>query len=248
MRFIVLCLLAVLPVVAFGMDVGACGVVVPRREVGELRADLLCGGDGLMLGSGATLHLNGFTIVGSGRGTGVLCGGRGCTIIGPGAIVGFTAGISAPRRVRISDIAIRSNDVGMTTKGGNVELSGIVATGNGVAIEVVAGRLRARDLEVSRNRDAGISTNASPAKLTSLVAVENGGLGGVYATAARGARVTIKDSTILGNDGLAEGYDIVTTGRAKLVNTICGRGARVRESRTSPETRTVIGRLGCRDD
>ena len=248
MLFIVLCLLAAMPLLALGMDIGSCGEVVPRRDVGNLRADLVCNGGGIVLGSGAALNLNGFTIAGSGRDTGVLCGGRGCTVSGPGAIVGFGVGISAPRRAAISGLELRSNDLGVTTKGGNVALSGIVATENGVAIHVVAGRLRARELEVSRNRDAGISTNASPTKLTSLVAVENGGLGGVYVTAARGARVTIKDSTVIRNNGLAEGYDIVTTGRAKLVNTVCGRGARVRESRSGPKTRTVIGRLGCQDD
>ena len=76
----------------------------------------------------------------------------------------------------------------------------------------------------------------------------NGSLGGVYVTSPRGARVTIHGSTILDNDGLSAGYDVITTGRAKLVDTVCGRGARVRESRTTPKTRTVIGSLGCQTD
>lgn len=238
-------------VLGFAMDIDSCGQLVPRADVGELRADLACGpsGSGVFLGSGATLNLNGFDITGSGGGIGVECAsGRGCVVNGPGAIVGFEAGIVGAGRVTVTGISVRSNDVGVATKGGSLKVSGIVATENDVGIEVVAGRLRGSDLETSRNRDAGIATTATLTKLFALIAVENGGLGGVYVTTPRGGRVKITGSTILRNNGLAEGYDLITTGRAKLVNTVCGRGARVRESRTSPKTRTIIGRLGCQDD
>src|SRR6185503_7036816 len=104
------------------------------------------------------------------------------------------------------------------------------------------------DLEASRNRDGGIVTLASRTRLTSLTAVENGGMGGVWVSKPRGGKVRIASSTILRNDGLGLGYDVITTGRAKLVDTVCGRGARIRESPDDSDTRTIIGGLGCRDD
>jgi hypothetical protein len=101
---------------------------------------------------------------------------------------------------------------------------------------------------VSRNRDGGIVTLASRTRLTSLTAIENGGMGGVWVSRPRGGRVRIADSTILGNDGLGQGYDVITTGRARFVDTVCGRGARIRESPDGSDTRTIVGALGCRDD
>jgi hypothetical protein len=249
--FILVCLLAAMPVRVFGMDIAACGLTVPRGDVGDLRADLTCGpsGSAVFLASRASLNLNGFTIAGSGRRTGVECGsGRGCAVNGPGTIVGFETGISGSGRFTVRNVGIRSNDVGITSKGGTVTISGVVATENRIGIYVPAARLRARDLEASRNGDCGVATIASRTRLESLTAVENGGMGGVYASKPRGGRIRITDSTILRNDGLGQGYDVITTGRAKFVDTICGRGARIRESPDDSDTRTIVGELGCRDD
>jgi hypothetical protein len=249
MLFLVPCLVAVTPLFALALDIGACGQSVPRTDVGELRADLVCPRGAVILASGASLNLNGFTLTGTGAGTGVECtSGRGCSVNGPGAIVGFEAGLSGAGRVSVTGIAVRGNDVGFTTKGGTFTLTGAVANENRVGVQVVAGRLRVDGFEASGNSEAGIQTTASQVRLTSLVARGNGGLGGVYVTTPRGGTVKIRSSTILDNDGLFAGYDVITTGRAKLVATVCGRGARVRESRTSPKARTVIGSLGCQDD
>jgi hypothetical protein len=50
------------------------------------------------------------------------------------------------------------------------------------------------------------------------------------------------------NDGLGGGFDVLTNGRATLVDTICGRGARLRVKQRPPYTTTVVRRLGCTDD
>jgi hypothetical protein len=102
----------------------------------------------------------------------------------------------------------------------------VVANENRLGVEVVAGRLRVVGFEARGNSEGGIQATASRVRLTSLVARGNGRLGGVYVTTPRGGRVKIRGSTILDNNGLSVGYDVVTTGRVKLVDTVCGRGAR----------------------
>jgi hypothetical protein len=69
----------------------------------------------------------------------------------------------------------------------------------------------------------------------------------VYAVsfgARRAARLV--DSTITGNDGLGQGFDVLATGRIRLRNTTCGRGARIRERRADGvETTTIIRPVRC---
>lgn len=241
------------PGAALAFDLDTCGQEVPREVVAELRGPLSCGptGPAVFLGPGATLNLNGFTIAGPGTGgnAGVLC--RGCTITGPGEIRGFGAGVSGGgRRVSVRDVTLRFNGVGALQKGGILDLSNVVATDNDIGISMAAGRLRGWNVQASENREAGISVTATMVKLYRLTASGNGNLGGLRILTFRGGgRSRVVDSTILDNDGLGEGYDVLTSvRRLKLVNSVCGRGARIRVSRTTPKIVTVIRRLGCRDD
>ena len=60
----------------------------------------------------------------------------------------------------------------------------------------------------------------------------------------------IVDSTIVSNNGLGEGYDVLTILRGlRLIDTVCGRGALIRVSRrTLPEVTTIVRPLDCRED
>jgi hypothetical protein len=243
--------------VAFGIDIHVCGREVPRRAVADLRGDLHCGptGPGVFLDAGATLNLNGFTIAGpggSGNG-GVVCssGRTGCTINGPGYVRGFGPGLSGTGRVRVRDVTLRFNGVGISTKGALLDLANVVANDNDTGVLVAgAGRLRADDLEVRNNRTAGVwVAGPSMVKLSRLTAVGNGGLGGGVYLGTRGRGQARIVDTILGNDGLGEGYDVLTILRGlKLIDTVCGRGALIRVSRrTLPEVTRIIRPLGCHD-
>lgn len=237
------------------VEITQCGQSVPAGEIGELRANLECtrAGDplhlsaqGLILGRGATLNLNGFTIMGDGSGAGIQCAG--CIISGPGEIANFEVAITGGGgRVRIQNVVARGNRNGMTYKAPRViDLINVVMSDNAeIGMSARGGRVRGRDVEASRNGTAGVWAPA--VKLVRLTAIGNGSRGGVYATLPREARLRLIDSTITGNNGLEAGFDVLSTGRVTLRNTTCGRGARVREH-VREETTTVIGRLRCAGD
>lgn len=242
---------------AFAVDVVACGQAVPRGEVAELRADLRCGpvGAAVALGTGAALNLNGFSLVGQdgSQNAGLLCvGPKGCTIEGPGEVRGFGAGLSGSGRVRVRNVTFRHNRIGVTTKGAIVDFSNVIANENETGIVAAgAGRLSASDVQVSNNRRAGIwVAGTRRVRLSRVTAVGNGKLGGGLYLGTRGrGRVLIVDSTITGNDGLGQGYDVLTTLRnLRLFDSACGQGAYIRVSRTLPEITTIIRPLGCRGD
>jgi hypothetical protein len=112
------------------------------------------------------------------------------------------------------------------------------------------GPLRGYDVEVSRNSRAGINARVVT-DLVRLTAVGNGEGGGLYVLMAGRSRrrlVRLIDSTVVDNDGLGGGFDALTNGRATLVDTVCGRGARLRVKQRPPYTTTVVRRLGCTDD
>ena len=244
----------VAPVMAFGVDIISCGQDIPRGAVADLRADLGCGpiGPGVLLGHRATLNLNGFSIAGSGAGGngGVSCSGRRCTINGPGEIRGFAVGISGIG-LRITNLAVRSNtEAGVSILGGVLGVSNVVANDNGIGIFVPGGRrLHGSGLEASDNAIAGIWASGARVKLSRLSATRNGTHGGVFLAKSRRPRPLIVDSAIVDNAGLDAGYDVLTMRpTVKLVDSICHRGAIVRESQTPPTSITVIRPLGCRDD
>ncbi len=247
-----------LPAPALGIDVTSCGQQVPSGERGDLRANLSCD-VGVHLGPGAALNLNGFTLTGNGAlsSQGVQClnrRGARCTINGPGEIRGFGAGVScAGVRLEVRDVVLRFNRNGISCKAPRrIELSRVGATDNEVGIDVQGGGgpLRGHDVEVSHNSTAGINARVVT-DLVRLIAVGNGEGGGLYVLMAGRSRrrlVRLTDSTVVDNDGLGGGFDVLTNGRATLVDTVCGRGARLRVKLRPPYTTTLAGRLGCSDD
>jgi hypothetical protein len=237
---------------AHGIDVVACGQEIPPAAVGELRANLACGAHGaaVRLGRRATLNLNGFTLAGPGAAEngGVACGRR-CTVNGPGEIRGFGVGISGIN-VRVANVALRFNsEAGVSIKGGRLVLSNVVATDNRIGILFAGGRrLLGRDVEAHDNELAGVWANGRRVKLVRLTAMRNGRFGGVaFFPPSRLAKPRLVASTIIDNDGLGEGFDVLARRPGvRLVDSLCGRGAKVQGPRTSDLT--VIGPLGCADD
>ena len=260
---------------AWAVDVTTCGQVVPENDVGVLQADLDCKGaprtcsyyantpcvsddvcnhagvgrclsQAVILGKGATLQLNGHTIVADGSsGLGVWCAHPAlnvrCTVQGPGEIVGGEIGVGAYRLV-IQDVSIHGAHQGVVAPT-VVVATNVTADGNGL-FGLYAGRLTATNVSASNNANAGIfsprirgtgvTTNDNGEqglvvyrrfKLTGLTA-QNNGAGGIYST---GGGLLI-DSTVSGNLYEGASLDLLTAHRPVLRNSTCGASAQLDET------------------
>jgi hypothetical protein len=227
-------------------------------EVGELRNDLVCNPFqvGVFLDTGGRLRLNGYAITADVRryGTGVqFNGGNGGartpfgTIEGPGDITGFAVGVAGGGgQLRLQDVTLRDNDWSLTHKAPRtIELLRVMVTGNGYGLTSRGGQMYGTDVEASDNTEAGVWTN-SRTQFVRLHATRNAGHGGIYTDVGRKAVTRLVDSDVSGNDGLGLGYDVLSTGRLRLVRTTCGRAARVRGSLMA-ETPTVVRQVRCDD-
>ena len=234
------------------IDITECGQAVFRGQVGQLRNDLDCHASGIesalgvTLQRGGTLEMNGFTIRGDGGGMGIVASGRArdqIAINGPGEITDVDIGIAGGgARVRIRDVVAHHNTYGFTFKvSRRIEMTRVTMNDNVYGITANGAHLIGVDVEASHNTDVGIWVNGI-GSLTRLTAVGNGGSGVSWTR-----RLRIVDSTITGNDGLDAGFDVLTTGTVKLVNSTCERGARIRSDYVT-HTSTVIGRLSCASD
>jgi hypothetical protein len=245
---------------ARAFDITECGQAIHAREVGDLRTDLVCAPlqfVAVYLSSGGTLNTNGHTITGAGTaiGTGVQCSGarsRGfCTVNGPGVIINFdTAVAGAGGSLRIRGLTASRNAWGLTHKAPRViELLDVDMSDNlKYGITARGGRMRGRNVTANRNGKGGVW--APVQEMVNLTAIGNGSDGGVYAVSSGQKRAAhLIDSTITGNDGLGQGFDVLATVPVKLRNTTCGRGARVRVTNEGGVKTTTITRgLGCAGD
>ena len=123
--------------------VDTCGQTVPAGETGYLITDLDCAGsgtEGVVLSHRSRLVLAGHVISGSGEHgdqdprplQGVRCAARTvCTVIGPGAIVGFSDAGVAGTRVRVRDVAIEGNARKGVAAFENIALHRVIVDGNG---------------------------------------------------------------------------------------------------------------------
>lgn len=253
MLTVVLLLLAVRT--ALAVDVTECGQVIEANQVGLLRNDLQCtagptwpfSAQGVYLHPGARLKLNGFTIGGDGTGTGVICGSPGarlrpCTIDGPGEIRGFWAGVNCGGcTVVVRDAAINAHVNGIYIPlAGKLIAKRVVASDNERS-GIWADRVRATDVEASRNGDFGVSAFAT-LRLKRLEATANGAPG-VVGGHGRGR---IVDSVVTGNDVAGDGYDIVSVGPLRLMRTTCSRSGKLRYH--GQDEFEVVGSFGCADD
>jgi hypothetical protein len=121
MRAPILALLAVLLASnAHAFDIDRCGLAVPAGEVGHLVADLACPGSleaGVYLEKGASLSLDGHSLLGDGDGKfGVVCVGGSCTVTGPGEVGFFESCITSGangRKLTVSDVEAHHCDYGI---------------------------------------------------------------------------------------------------------------------------------------
>ena len=240
---------------AFAVDVTECGQVIEANQVGQLRNDLQCAAgptwpfsaEGIYLRPGAKLELNGFTIAGDGTGTGVVCGMPGarfrpCTIEGPGEVREFWAGVNCGGcTVVVRDAAINAHVNGIYIPLAGKLIARRVVANDNERSGIWADRVRATDVEASRNGDFGVGANAT-LRLERLAATANGAPG-VRGGIGRGR---IVDSVITGNDTAGEGYDIVSVGDVRLTGTTCGRSGKLRY--LSQDEFEIVGSFGCAGD
>ena len=151
-----------------------CGQSVPPGEIGYLVADLDCAGsgtEGVVLHHRSKLMMAGHVISGSGDHgdddprplQGVRCAARTvCSVVGPGAIVGFSDAGVAGTRVRVRDVIIEGNAVKGIAAYENVALRGVVLEGNGNLGVHAGGRLRMRDTDVAVHDRADVVESRQP--------------------------------------------------------------------------------------
>ena len=226
---------------AHALPITACGQTVPTGETAELMNDLICMDRyGVTLEDGATLNLNGFSITGPGSGgVGVLCDSGGCAVSGPGDISHFDSGIFGTPDVQVlnvKDVRLRNNEYGIHAAYNGVKVTNVVADDNegwGILVD----RLRGTGIQANNNGEGGVGANKFT--LVGLTASGNGREGGLI----YGAGSLIR-STVTGNDGLGQGYDVISQKRVRLRNTVCGKSARL--DKLDPTK--VVGSFGCAND
>lgn len=237
---------------ARAIDVATCRQIVPAGERAELRTNLVCGQSseapfsarGVVLGAGATLSLNGHSILGDGTGVGVSCEPgarrrRKCRVSGPGVIAGFETGIGGVGTLVVDGLVVRRNRFGIAVqKCCRLDVENVLAESNLIA-GVSAIRLRGAGLHANGNGEVGVA--ATRFDLVDVQANANGIGGGV-----RG-RGRLRNSTVLANGGFDGTYDLVALPRIKTHGTTCGAGIRLRSLRVgAAEVTKVIGPFVCR--
>lgn len=244
---------------AGAVDITQCGQEIPPGAVGELRTDLVCPplpGIAVYLRGGGTLNLNGHTIAGTSTAVGgaIQCSGlsrRDQFIVnGPGLLTNFDIAVSGGGgSLRLQGVTARGNSWGLTYKAPRIIELLDVDMSNNLEYGITARGGRMRGWNVIAN-DNGIGGVWGPVQeMVNLTATGNGSAGGVYAVSFGHRRVLLIDSTITGNHGLDQGFDVLATLPVALRNTTCGQGARVRVRRDgAAKTTTIRRRLGCAGD
>lgn len=98
-----------------------CGVTITQDL--RLDADVVCTGDGIVAGAdGIRIDLNGYTIQGSGIGTGVIVTGRKDVTVEGGVVRGFVAGVrlNSATGVVIHDMELVANNDGIDAQAGAI--------------------------------------------------------------------------------------------------------------------------------
>jgi hypothetical protein len=232
---------------AGAVDITECLQVVPPRQVGNLVGDLDCTDPNSMiprpgfhrfaveLERGATLNLNGFSLVGptlsdspsEPESSGVFCRYK-CRVNGPGTITGFGFGIQGRhRRITVTDVTING------ATGGGLSALQLMArrctiTGNtgGVSGGHSQRKFRIYDSEISGNDVVGVSGRKI---LLKNVIVTGNGKNGVFSD---DGKVLALDSVIIGNGVDCASppppacRDLSGTSKKRLIRTLFGTCSR----------------------
>jgi hypothetical protein len=225
-------------------DPSSCGIVIPDRTIGSLQGDLDCTGkttNAIELRTAAKLYLNGHTIVAPSTRSGVYCWPTTpstCVIEGPGSISGGNIGIRPAARVRVRNLDIHHNGIGIETIYGDLPVASVVElqnvdihdnVGDGIA---GGGKIRATDVTIQSNGGVG-TTSFGPSRLVRTTITGNGSAGivtGQYKTDTGWYPYTkrllmLVDSTVTGN-GLSDGRpDLLSGKRPSLKRSTCGTSA-----------------------
>lgn len=245
---IALLVLALAPAPVLALDIpgdpSSCGIVVERGDPGVLQGDLDCTGQpsffAIELRPGAKLELNGHTISGA-RGANVSCfvaATKACTIAGPGEITGAPFGVSSASRLKMSDVDVHQNDVGIhiiygaVSHAALVKLDRVTVRDNDAEGIKGGGILRITDSSITGNGDVG-TTSYGPSRLKRTTITGNGSFGivtGVYSPSDdryifNKNALALADSTVTGNGVLDGGVDILAGRRPNVVRTMCGTSA-----------------------
>lgn len=233
------------------VDVVSCMTIVPPYTTGIVQADLQCAGMFVAeLETGATLDLNGHTIVG---GVGSLAATK-FEVVGPGTIVGSITLNDVTRKLTVRDLDIVADGWGIFAGVDHrvtVAASHVSITGASIAA-IEALKVRLSDVRLDDNPldnptfSRGSAVFASRIKGNGVSASRNGIPGlpcpacaALYAfnvaklldlTAVDNAgygvfavtQLRLKDSTVTGNDGAGLGVDVAAGGGLITVNTTCG--------------------------
>jgi hypothetical protein len=140
------------------IEIDTCGIEVGPGQEAHLVRDLDCSesnSEGIVLADGAVLYLAGHRILGgptdrSSAWQGVRCrAGSVCSVVGPGAIDGFSASGVAGTRVRLRDLAITGNGRAGVVAFENIRLRNVFVDGNAAGGVRAGGRARISRSSVS---------------------------------------------------------------------------------------------------
>jgi len=227
-------------------DITACGQAIADLDTGVLQGDLACPGDvpAVSVGRNATLDMNGHAITGPIAGNVVACLGGRCTVKGPGDISGSTGDLSAgiggsAIRAVLTDLDIHGNVLGVSLNdarivatnvtahdnassgisGHAVIVTNVTVTGNGLLGIGAGGRIRGKGVVANDNATDGVF--GGRVVLDDLVAQGNHNFG------VSGAAVRLSNSTVTGNNGISEGYDLAALSRPHLLDSTCGKSQKL---------------------
>lgn len=207
------------------VPVSVCGTVVGERQVAILTADLDCGTlVGVTLRNRARLLMDGHRIVTFGDAVvGELDQGGRVSVWGPGEISSCARGIvltgsdpSARRRVEVRDLSILRCGLGVGASHVRIRDSRIEGGDTGIYSDF--GTV-ARNVTSIGHSKYGMVTPYRRVRGRNLTVTDNGWTG----ILARG--VSLRSSTVTGNDTAFFGIDIATTARPRLREVTCGRSA-----------------------
>jgi hypothetical protein len=196
----------------------------------------LCSTDPVALGNRTTLNLNGHTL--SGSPSGVFVPASSATIQGPGTITspGETAVSFLGKKLRINDVEIRDSDFGIFTPfGGKVEATNLDIHDLSASAIFNSRSVKGTNVTLTRCGLAPVLPGENPlvqsvsraaiqakrVKIVGFTATDNGG------PAFAGKSCKISNGVLSGNDADFLGYDLLTFGRPRLLNTTCSKSGKL---------------------